>query len=51
MERPLHTKDRNNNGKRGHTSMRRVGFEPMIPVFERSKTTDALNSAATGIYL
>jgi hypothetical protein len=28
------------------TSMSRVGFEPMIPVFERAKTVDALDRAA-----
>jgi len=28
--------------------MRQVGFEPAIPVFERSKTVRALDSAATG---
>jgi hypothetical protein len=28
--------------------MPRVGFEPMIPVFERKKTVRALNSAAIG---
>jgi hypothetical protein len=29
--------------------MPRVGFEPMIPVFERSKTVHALDRAATVI--
>jgi hypothetical protein len=34
--------------KGGHTSMPRVGFEPVIPVFERSKTVCALDRAAIG---
>jgi hypothetical protein len=29
--------------------MPRVGFEPMIPVFERAKTVHALDRAATVI--
>jgi hypothetical protein len=29
--------------------MSRVGFEPMIPVFERAKTVHALDRAATVI--
>jgi hypothetical protein len=29
---------KHNTEKRGHTSMPRAGFEPVIPVFERSKT-------------
>jgi hypothetical protein len=29
--------------------MRRVGFEPTIPVFERAKTVHALDRAATVI--
>jgi len=33
----LHTAQHNTE-KRGHTSMPRAGFEPAIPVFERSKT-------------
>jgi hypothetical protein len=37
-----------NTEKPGHTSMPRVGFEPTIPVFERSKTIRALDSAAIG---
>jgi hypothetical protein len=32
-----------------HTSMPRVGFEPMIPVFEQAKTVHALDCAATVI--
>jgi hypothetical protein len=33
--------------------MPRVGFEPTIPVFERTKTAHALESAATviGVFL
>jgi hypothetical protein len=31
--------------------MPRVGFEPMAPVFERTKTVDALHRAATVIGL
>jgi hypothetical protein len=33
--------------KRKHTSMPRGGFEPTIPVFERAKTFNALDHAAT----
>jgi hypothetical protein len=29
--------------------MPRVGFEPTLPVFERAKTVDALDGAATVI--
>jgi hypothetical protein len=32
-----------------HTSMPRVGFEPMIPTFERAKTVHAIDRAATVI--
>jgi len=39
---------RHNTEKRGHTSMPRAGFEPAIPVFERSKTVRSLDGAATG---
>jgi hypothetical protein len=35
--------------KRAQTSMPQVGFEPMIPVFERAKTVHALDRAATVI--
>jgi hypothetical protein len=35
--------------KRTQTSMPRVGFEPMIPVFEWAKKVHALNRAATVI--
>jgi len=31
-----------------HTYTPRAGFEPTIPVFERSKTINALDSAAIG---
>jgi hypothetical protein len=37
-----------NTEKYGNTSMPRAGFETTIPVFERSKTVHALDSAATG---
>jgi hypothetical protein len=37
-----------NTEKRGHTSMPRMGFEPMIPVFERSKTVLASDRTAIG---
>jgi len=37
-----------NTEKRGHTSMPRAGFEPMIPIFERSKTVRASDRAASG---
>jgi hypothetical protein len=35
--------------KRTQTSMTRVGFQPTIPVFERTKTAHALDGAATVI--
>jgi hypothetical protein len=35
--------------KRTQTYMPRVGYEPMIPVFERAKTVHALNHSATVI--
>jgi hypothetical protein len=35
--------------KRTQTSMPRVGFEPTIPAFERTKTVHALDRAATVI--
>jgi hypothetical protein len=38
----------NNTEKRGHTSMPRAGFEPMILVFGRFKTVRALDRAAIG---
>jgi len=37
-----------NTEERGHTYMPRVGFESMIPVFERSKTVRASDRSATG---
>jgi hypothetical protein len=37
----------NKQNKRTQTSMPRVGFEPMTPVFERAKTVYALDRAAT----
>jgi hypothetical protein len=37
-----------NTEKRGHTSMSRARFEPMIPVFERLKMVSASDRAATG---
>jgi hypothetical protein len=43
----LHT-GQHNTEKRGHTSMPRVGLEPTIPVFERSKAVRALDCAAIG---
>jgi hypothetical protein len=35
--------------KRTHTSISRVGFERMTPVFERTKTFHAVDRAATVI--
>jgi hypothetical protein len=43
--RPLPT---HNTEKRGHTSVPRAGFEPVIPVFERPKTVRALDRTAIG---
>jgi hypothetical protein len=43
---PVHRTAQTQN-KRTQTSMRQVGFEPMIPVFERAKTVLALDRAAT----
>jgi hypothetical protein len=43
----LHT-EQHNTEKRGHTSMPRVGFESMIPVFEQPKTVRASDRLATG---
>jgi hypothetical protein len=45
---PRHRTTQTQN-KRTQTSMPRVGFEPMIPVFERAKTVHALDRAATVI--
>jgi hypothetical protein len=44
IARPLLTHD-NKQNKRTQTSMPRVGFEPTIPVFERTKTFHALDRA------
>jgi hypothetical protein len=43
--RPLPT-GQHSTEKRGHTSMSRAAFEPVIPVFERSKTVRGLDRAA-----
>jgi hypothetical protein len=42
-------KGQQNREKPEHISMPRAGFQPTIPVFERSNTIRALVSAATGI--
>jgi hypothetical protein len=47
VARPLPKQD-SKTQKRGHTSMPRAGFEPTIPVFERSNTVHALNRATAG---
>jgi hypothetical protein len=49
VARPLPTHRTTQKNKRTQTSMPRVGFEPTIPVFERSKTVHALDSAVTVI--
>jgi hypothetical protein len=41
----------NKQNKRAQTSMTRVGFEPTIPVFERSKTIHVSDRATTAIAL
>jgi hypothetical protein len=46
--RYLHTEKHRHN-KRTQEFMPRVGFQPMIPVFERAKTVHALDRAATVI--
>jgi hypothetical protein len=46
---PEHIGQPQTHNKRIQTSMPRVGFEPMIPVFERAKTVHALDNAATVI--
>jgi hypothetical protein len=43
----LHT-GQHNKEKRGYASMPRTGFEPAIPVLERSKTVRASDRAANG---
>jgi len=45
--RPLPTQD-STTQKNRDMSMPRAGFEPMIPVVERSKTIPTLDGAATG---
>jgi hypothetical protein len=47
---PAHRTTQTQN-KRTQTSMPRVGFEPMIPAFERVKTCHALDHAATVVGL
>jgi hypothetical protein len=47
VARPLPMQENTNTEESGQTSMPRVGFEPTIPVFERAKTFDALERAAT----
>jgi hypothetical protein len=47
VARPLPTQDNTNTEKRGQTFMPRVGVEPTIPVFERTKTCHALDRVAT----
>jgi hypothetical protein len=47
---PIHrTTQQHKQNKRTHTSMPRVGFEPMIPVFERAETVHALDREPTVI--
>jgi hypothetical protein len=48
VSRPLPTNRKiQTQNKRTQTSMPRVGFEPMIPVFHRAKRVHALDRAAT----
>jgi hypothetical protein len=50
VARPLPThRTTQTQNKRTRTSMRWVGFEPTIPVFERAKTVHASDSAANAI--
>jgi hypothetical protein len=50
VARPLSTHSiTQTQNKRIQTSMTRVGFEPKIPAFERTKTVHALDYAATVI--
>jgi hypothetical protein len=52
VARPLPThRTTQTPNKRIQTSMRRVGFDPTIPVFQREKTVHALDRAATVIGL
>jgi hypothetical protein len=46
VARPLPALD-NTNREEMQTSMSRIGLEPTIPVFERTKTFQALDRAAT----
>jgi hypothetical protein len=47
IARPLPThRTTQTQNKRSQTSMPRVGFEPMIPVFEQAKTVYELDHAA-----
>jgi hypothetical protein len=46
IAKPLPTQDGVTQKKRGHISMPRAGFEPTIPVFERSKTIWASDRTA-----
>jgi hypothetical protein len=49
VARPLPThRTTQTHNKSTQTSMPRVGFEPTIPVFERTKTVHALDRVATG---
>jgi hypothetical protein len=48
VTRPLPThRTTQTQNKRTQTSVPRVGFEPMIPVFERAKTVHAVDRAVT----
>jgi hypothetical protein len=50
VPRPVHSHRRaQTENKRTQTSMPQVGFEPMTPVFERTKTVHALDRAAVVI--
>jgi hypothetical protein len=50
VARPLHAyRSAQSQNIRTETSMSQVGFEPTIPVFERTKTIHALDRAATVI--
>jgi hypothetical protein len=47
-DQPVHRTAQTQN-KRTQTSMPQVGFEPMIPVFDRAKIVHVLDRAATVI--
>jgi hypothetical protein len=50
VARPLSTqRTTQTQNKRTHIAMPQVGFEPTIPAFERARTVDASESAATVI--